>query len=326
VQRADVVLEGRDDVRTLSGSLTELVERWNPSAIHCVVSPFGEDSPWSAKPWSELVALALGGIAGVSGYDADEAIDGAALPIAPTGVHAGSVGGALAVIGIVAELLERRQTGQPRPVEIALHDALAVSTEFAVPAWSFGMAEVDRHTGRHAAAGDTPIWNVQCADGKYLAALPLYMNDKRFGELLGWLSSESLEEDLSDARFRDEATREAEMVHIMEVISRFTMRHSSTEIFHGAQARGLAWAPVQSPDELVGDEYLAERGFYATMDVAGHSDVAFPGVSYKGMDSVYDTPGVDQAPPALGQDSNEVLKWLGYSAAEIRGLLQVGAV
>jgi crotonobetainyl-CoA:carnitine CoA-transferase CaiB-like acyl-CoA transferase len=325
VEQADVVLEGRDDVRVLSGCMSEHVAAWKPSAIHCVVSPFGEDSPWSDKPWSELTALALGGIAGVSGYGADEILDGYALPIAPAGVHAASMGGALAVIGIITELIERKQNKQPRPVEVALHDAIAVSTEFAVPSWSFGEAEVDRHTGRHATVGDSPIWNLQCQDGRYLCAIPLYMNDKRFAQLLGWLISEGCADDLGEERFRDQVVREAEMQHIMEVVGTMTARHTADDMFHGAQARGLAWAPILSPDELVTDEYLRERGFYAEL-ATKFGQVAFPGVPYKGMDSVYDTAGVDLTPPELGEDSHEVLRWLGYSPAEIQSLVQVGAV
>lgn len=310
VERADVVLEGRDAARVLDGQLTRLVPQWNDQAIHCVVSPFGEESPWSGNPWSELTALALGGIAGVSGYDHDQALDGAALPIAPAGVHSGSVGGALAVIGVISQLLAREATGAAQPVEVALHDAFAVSTEFSVPGWSFGGAELDRHTGRHASAGSSPVWNVVCGDGVHLAALPLYLNDKRFGELLGWLASENREQDLADERWRDGRTRDREMSHIMDVIADFCAQHTSEEIFHGAQARGLAWSPIRSPSELVDDSYLEQRKFFAPIETGQHGVVKFPGVAYKGMASAFDSVGIDLAPPRLGQDSAAVLDWL----------------
>jgi crotonobetainyl-CoA:carnitine CoA-transferase CaiB-like acyl-CoA transferase len=71
-----------------------------------------------------------------------------------------------------------------------------------------------------------------CGDGRYMCALPLYMNDRRFGNLISWL-------------------------------------RGASDIFHEAQKRGLAWSPINSPDELVNDEDLNERDFYA--DIARYS-------------------------------------------------------
>ena len=329
IQRADVVLEGKNETRMFDGALAGLVADTNSRAVHVLISPFGEQSPWADQPWSELTALALGGIAGVCGYDVGDGIDRDALPIAPTGVHASTMGGVLAVIGVIAELL-RRDNGDiqdpPRSIEVALHDAIAVSTESAVPIWSFGRMEARRHTGRHASPAMSPIWNVRCADGRFLSALPIYMNDRRFDELLGWLRSEMAEEDLDDPRFRDAATRDQEMPHIMDVVSRFCLRHTSEEVFHQAQSRGLAWSPIQSPDELLVDEYLNERNFFRSMDMLPFGNVRFAGVAYKGMASAYDSVDADLRPPELGQDSAEVLKWLGLSQERISALRLGGAV
>ncbi|WP_345384354.1 CaiB/BaiF CoA transferase family protein [Pseudonocardia yuanmonensis] len=262
--RADVVLDGLGAgvADSLGVGHTEL-SAVNPALIYCAVTPFGCDGPWAGFAATDLTQLALGGVMASCGYDdgADYA-DGtgySGAPVAPTGGHVKHLVGMMAVMATLAAVLELGTSGRGQFVDVSAHEATAVSTEMAVPFWLYQQREVHRHTARHAMPARTPRWQHRCADGKYLLALPLYIDDARFAALVEWFDSEGMAEDLADEKYRRSMQREDHMFHVVDVIGRFCARHDSDHLFREAQARRLPWAPVNSPDELLADPHFTEH-------------------------------------------------------------------
>jgi crotonobetainyl-CoA:carnitine CoA-transferase CaiB-like acyl-CoA transferase len=298
---ADVVLDGMGAGKLEAAGLGyEQLRALNPGLVYCAVTPFGTSGPWSGFEHSDLTQLALGGVMEACGYDDPEQ-----PPVAPPGGQARHVAGMMAAIAIMAALFQRNATGEGQRVEISAHEAIAVSTEMAVPFWLYQGREVRRHTARHAMPHATPRWQHACADGKQFLALPLYLDDSRFKAMLEWFDSEGMAEDLKDDRYGTAAGREREMLHVVDVIGRFCARHDSDYMFRESQARGLPWAPVNAPDELRSDPHFSDAR-KAFAEIAAHDCWGgtrdYPQLPFLiGLNSA--TPAT---PPTFGEHSEEI--------------------
>lgn len=273
----------------------------NPKLIYCSVTPFGLDGPWRALAATDLTQLALGGVMASCGYDdADED-----TPMAPTGGHSRHVVGMMAAMATLAAVVQQGAIGTGQFIDVSAHEALAVSTEMAVPFWAYQQRDVERHTARHAMPAQTPRWQHRCADGKYFLALPLYIDNDRFTALVDWFAAEGMEEDLADAKFRSRAAREEAMFHIVDVIGRFCARHDSDYMFREAQARRLPWAPVNSPDELLDDAHFSQaRDSFVEVEssVGTVKQAQLPYLIGHGQQL--------RAAPGLGEHTDEILSGL----------------
>ncbi|WP_432974787.1 CoA transferase [Dactylosporangium sp. CA-233914] len=253
-----VVLDGTDD----GLCRPEIARRWSrdhPGTLYCRVTPFGDDGPWAEYRSSDLVSLALGGVQGLCGYDDIDVLE----PIAPAGGQTGHVAGvaiATAVIGALCHLL---QHGEGQSLDVAEHDALAVSTEMANTYWEYQHTNPRRATGRHARPYDSPPWNHRCRDGRYLCALPLYLEDGRFAAMVEWFQQFGMAEDLADPVYATWDERARHMDHVVAVIRRFCATQDSQYLFHEAQRRRLPWAVINGPADLLADPHLRERGYFA---------------------------------------------------------------
>jgi crotonobetainyl-CoA:carnitine CoA-transferase CaiB-like acyl-CoA transferase len=291
-----------------------------PSLIYCQVTPFGSDGPWASLKNSDLVHLALGGPMGACGYD--DILD--APPIAPTGGQSAHITSTMAAVSILSALHYRELTGEGQFLDVAVHDAIAVSTEMHIPFWEHQHINVKRNTGRHAMPHHTPPWVHHCRDGKYLLALPLYMTDDRFSALVEWFDSRGMAEDLKDEKYRREEDRSPKMHHVTEVIGRFCAKHDSNYMFHEGQKRKLAWGPVNSPDELYSVPHLKDREFFVDVkhDELGET-FQYPGAPYKFMGTKWQ---ISKRPPLLGEHSLDILNEVGIFDGELCLLRELGVV
>lgn len=271
---ADVVLDGLVPARSDELGLPDALARINEPPLHAAVSRFGRTGPWRDYLGSDLVSLALGGVAGQTGYDAIG--QDPAQPIAPTGGQSVHYAGLIAATSIIAALLVPRGE-RANQLDVAVHDTIAMSTEIPMSLWEFGGTEVKRHTGRHsAAAPHTPLWQHQCADGAYVCALPLYLNDRRFASIIDWFDSSGASHDLHNPRYATHALREENLHDLADEFAAFCAANNSDDIFRQAQSRAIPWAKVVSPAELIDDPHLRARDFFARVGTPGGGVTPFP--------------------------------------------------
>src|SRR5712692_10457852 len=140
VKTADVVLEGyRNGVAEKLGTDSATLRPMNPPLIYGSVSAFGPDGPWRNKPGLDALAQAVGGLMAVTG----ETDGGPALVGAPV---VDTIGGLLAVQGILTALIARGRTGEGQRVDVSLLDGallshlarLSVFHESGVPIGRYG--------------------------------------------------------------------------------------------------------------------------------------------------------------------------------------------
>lgn len=312
VQSCDLVLDGLAPSQSDAWGIARLLDELPEPPVHVAVSRFGRSGPWRNYTGSDLVSLALGGVVGQTGYDAVE--PDPAQPVAPTGGQSVHYACVIAATAAVAALLEPRER-RSREIDVAVHDTIAMSTEIPVSLWEFGGTLVKRHTGRHSAeAPHTPRWQHLCRDGRYVCALPLYLNDRRFSAILEWFDSSGQDHGLRDDRYASQAQREKHLHELTEEFAAFCATQDSDDVFHGAQQRSIPWAKIMSPVDLVHDAQLHARSYFTTVSTPDGEVVSFPKVSWIGMASQFDRDSMVSI-PSLGSSTRELVVRSSFDGA-----------
>jgi crotonobetainyl-CoA:carnitine CoA-transferase CaiB-like acyl-CoA transferase len=293
----------------------------NPGLILCSLTPFGQTGPWRDYLSSDLLHMAAGGEMASSGYDETDVPD--APPIAPGGGNAWHMGCHFAYMAIMAALVHRTVSGRGQYIDASIHEACALTTESAIANYVYRGEVLQRHTGRHHAAGPSPRTQFRASDGNYVCALvggrlnPKYMN-----ELADLLDTNGMAGDLRDPKYQDQAVITANTSHIIdELVAGFIASLPAEEVYHRAQERGFTWGAVRAPEQLLDDPHLADRGFW--------KEVAHPelgrNVTYPGEAAIYNgSPWrISRRAPLIGEHNAEILRGeLGLSLGELTMLAE----
>ena len=321
---ADVILEtfNAGYLPSLGLGYEDLVKT-NPRLIMCSLTDFGQTGPWRDYLSSDLLHLAAGGQMGCSGYDPVD--DPEQIPIAPGGGNAWHTGSHYAYMAIMAALMYRTDSGQGQYIDASVHDACALTTEMHVNTYIYQNQVVLRQTGRHAAATPNAVAQLRCKDGKYVNASASRVTFRQFPTLVKWMDSHGLADNLTDERYQDLSVFNSEVAHIEKVVENFVASLSRDEIAHGGQELGFNWGAVRTPDELIDEGHLNDRGFWV--------DVVHPELGktfkYPGAAGIYNgSPWrISSRAPLVGEHNEEILCGeLGLLKTELAYLAEAGVV
>jgi crotonobetainyl-CoA:carnitine CoA-transferase CaiB-like acyl-CoA transferase len=301
----------------------EDLKKENPRLIMCSLTPFGQTGPWRDYLNSDLLHLAAGGQMGCCGYD-EEDVPGAP-PIAPGGGQAWHMAGHWAYIAIMGALMYRAATGSGQYIDTSVHDSCALGTEGQIDHWISNGKVPLRHTGRHAAPAASPKLQHLCSDGKYLITAALRLPPRQLRVVAEWMDGYGMADDLMDEKYQDGAVIQANMPHVVEIITKFVMSRTSDEIYNGSQERGFPWGPILAPDELLDDGHLGDRGFWVEVE---HPELG-RSFTYPGTSAIYGKSPwhVSRRAPLIGEHNLEVFCGeLGLTRAELAVLAEGGVV
>lgn len=301
VRHVDLVIEDN-----APGTLERLglgyedLKQVSPGLVMVALTPFGQTGPWRDLKTSDLVSSGLGGPLWSCGYD-----DHSIPPMRPYIDASYHIGSHFAFISAVAALYQRQITGEGQYIDVSVHEACHDTTEGAMPNYYFAGNVVSRRTARHATVANTLGVVFDCADGKTIFTRIPVEQDAWEG-LLEWLEEGGMVADLRDERFNEQVRRQQELGYISDIVAAFCASKSSEELFHGAQKRGMVWAPVRSPEELMDDEHLrVDRGFFVPVE---HPElgrtIEYPGAPYQFSKTPYK---ITRRAPLLGEHNAEVL-------------------
>lgn len=240
------------------------------------VTPFGLTGPWKAYRAGDLVSLALGGPLIMCGYD-----DLELAPVTPGGDQGYHTGSSFAFAGALYALIEREASGQGQLVDVARHDALAVTIEMAFPYWHYQQAPVRRQTCRHAQPTLTQPALFKALDEKYVYLVLIINEPKAWKSMVDWLAAHGLAADLQEPRFDDPQIRQAEFQHIQGIVDAFMAVTPSDVLFREGQQIGLPIGVVNAPEDLFTDPHLVERSFFQDVDSSSLGPLRLPGPPYR---------------------------------------------
>ena len=306
---ADVLVENfRPTVTERLGLGYENLAAINPGLVMTSVSNFGQTGPYRDYGAREINLYAMGGLMYITGDPEREPLHMAAR-LAQYGA------GQNAFAGTMGALLHRDLYGEGQHVDVAISEYLATILENALSQYSYTGSNFHRTGNRgygRAAWGPYP-----CRDGYVGVIAGPDHKWPEMAELMGIA-------ELAEERFDDRTGRGENADELDALMLPWLMRHDRHEIFERAQHRGLAFAYVAAPQDILGWKHLRERGFFAEVEHHEAGALEHPTLPWRVSDG--DSLNLDAA-PTLGQHNNDVYcGMLGYSRDDVVRMRGMGVV
>ncbi|MFO1313005.1 MAG: CoA transferase [Burkholderiales bacterium] len=307
IATADVVLDNfRPGVMDRMGlSRAELVAI-KPDIVLCHITGFGMDGPYRDRPAFDFIAQAMSGFMSVNGAESDPPMR-AAPPISDL------IAGAYGAMGVCAALVRRERTGKGEEVGASLVDGMIANLAF-LSAHYFGTGEQPLRTGNdHALVA--PYGLFEASDGQ-VAIAP--SNDQVYFKLLDALGLSHLRD---HPDFDTNAGRFGRRAQINALVNAETVKQPVAHWIEVLNAAGVPCGRVMKLPEVFADPQVRHQEMQVTIDHPVHGKLDVLGFPIKFTE---DPCRVHRPPPVLGADTDDLLRELGYSAAEIGALHERG--
>ena len=323
VRRSDVIVENfGPGVLDRAGFTWERFQELNPRIIYASVKGFGPGPYVDCKAY-ENVAQCMGGAASTTGWeDGPPTVTGAQIGDSGTGVHM--------VAGILAALFQRERTGKGQRVEVAMTDAVLNLTRVKMrdqqrlkhgplpeyPNKEFGEA-VPR--AGNASGGGQPGAALKTAPGGPNDYVYVIIQPPCWEPLMKLCGREEL---IADPGWATPAARLPKIPECFAIIEQWTMTKTKMEVMAELNEVDVPCGPILSMKDIYEDKSLYARDMLVELDHPTRGKYVQVGMPI----NLSDSPVEHARAPLLGEHTEEVLKWLGHSEAEIASMKQEGAV
>ena len=283
------------------------VKAINPKIVYTSVSGFGQTGPYRRRAGVNLIIEAFAGPLSVTGQP-DK------MPTRP-GVQTADIFGALfATYATLASLIGAARHGEGRIADVSL-----VEASIAAAAWEaaeyLATGNVPKPLGNKHRL-NAPYQLFETRDGRYLAiGTP---NDMLFGRLMTVLG---VAEHLTDPRFATYASRKLNEAPLLEIVEPAVRRRDAIELEAALVEAGLPCSRVNNFQEVFDDPHIVARGVVRDIE---HPRLGKMKAVRNPVLLDHDGPDIHRHSPVLGEHSEELLRELGYSAADIDGLVKAG--
>ncbi|GAB3493537.1 CoA transferase [Curvibacter fontanus] len=314
---ADVLIENfRPGAMEGWGLGPEALQTLNPGLIMLRISGYGQTGPYRDRPGFGVVAEAMGGLRHLTA-------ESGRVPVR-VGVSIGDTLASLhGVIGVLLALQHRHATvsqaapkGRGQVIDVALYEAVFNCMESLLPEYSaFGAV---RGPAGSAMPGIAPTNAYRCSDGGY--ALIAGNGDSIFKRLMHCIGRDDL---ANDPALADNAGRVARVQELDAAIGKWAAAMAVDAVLAALDAAQVPAGKIYTVADIAADPHYAARGMLQTVTMEDGSALTVPGVVPK----LSATPGGQwRLAPALGQDSEAVLREVGLTEAQIAALKVRGVV
>lgn len=316
VASADIVLEAEPPGRLAAlGIDAPDLRAANAALIWAALTPFGRDNPRSHEPATDLTVLATGGPVWSCGYD-----DHDIPPVRGGGNQGYQTASLHTAIAVLVAVLHRDFAGVGQFIDVSMHAAVNVTTEFASYSWLVAKETVQRQTARHASARPTQATVAEDIQGRFVPTGVPPRSAREFQILIDWIDENGWRDEYPETFFLDmgrdrggvtllETLEDVEVQAIFYAgrgaLQFIASRLTSYEFFLQGQRRGMAVPVVYSPEEVMEDEHYSARRFPVTVD---HPELGRP-VTYPGAPFIMEASPwrFRRHAPRLGEHQAEVI-------------------
>ena len=311
VKETDVLIENfRPGTLEGWGLGWEELHALNPGLIMLRISGYGQTGPYRDRPGFGVIGEAMGGLRHLTG-------EPGRTPVR-TGVSMGDSLAALhGVIGVLLALRHREVNGgQGQVIDIALYEAVFNLMESLLPEYSaFGVV---REPSGSALPGIAPTNAYRCADGSY--ALIAGNGDGIFKRLMARIGREDLAADPGLASNEGRAARAEELD---AVIGAWSAPRSLDEVLAALDEARVPSGRIYNARDIAEDPHFRARDMILESRLPDGQRIEVPGIVPK----LSLTPGrIEGAAPALGADTEAVLKGAGVSESALAELRRKGII
>lgn len=296
VKDSDVVIENFS-VGTIDrlGIGYKVLREINQRIILVSITGFGQYGPRSSHHSFDMIGQATSGLMYLNGKEASEHLNKDIPPILLPDAMADSVPGSYAALGVLAALNYRNQTGVGQWVDIAQQDVMMYISNSLVLYPATGVTFLE--SMRKNLVG---VYNIfQAKDGYIAIAAPGGSTVDRLTELLG---VENVDDD---------------------VVREWINNREMDEVIAELVKSDIPASPIFTLDDIIEDPQVKAREMFLEVDHPEIGKMGLTGIPFK----FSETPlRVESRAPTLGQDTETVLRKLGYSLDEIRKLRLNGVI
>ena len=286
IEKTDVVLQNMRPGLIGKLGLDASLRRDNPRLIYCNLAAFGAKGPLVDRPGYDPLMQAFGGIMSVTGEEG-----GPPVRVGPSIVDVGT--GMWAVIGILAALHRRDQTGEGCEIDTSLFEtALSWVNTHAASYLASGKVPGRRGTEH---AGMVPYKVFEASDGAVMIAAG---NDNLFRRFAG---AAGHPEWLDDARFATNPERVKNRDIVNAAIQAVIATRACANWVAALEEVGVPCAPLQTIDQVLDHPQTKALDILQTTPDGKMSLIGLP-VSFDGQ-----RPPLRRGPPALGADTDLIL-------------------
>ena len=316
---ADLVIESSSPVLEALGISSERLRELSPGIGQVIVTPFGLDHQQGWSPANDLIVLGSGGLLHLGGYPD-------VGPVAAYGAQSRFAASIFAAVAAVTALLQRDLTGSAGTYDVSAQECVAQALEDSAATYALTGLVRERQGERPREAGSGVY---SCSDGYVSMVAGRLGTAKAWTALVKWLNDESSPgaDELLGERWREFEFRQSDdgIGNFARIFETFTRTRTKAELYVEAQARGIALSPVNTVEDVLGNEQLAFRDFFLTVrDTEFDRDLTYPRSPY----SLSGTPTTDpRSAPRVGEDNVAILiEEFGVESAAYRSLVERGVV
>jgi crotonobetainyl-CoA:carnitine CoA-transferase CaiB-like acyl-CoA transferase len=324
--------EGQAVIQRLTPSVDLVLENYGPGTMERLGCGYEQLAPLNPR----LIYLALKGyLAGP--YERRPALDevvqfqtGLAFMTGPVGqpLRAGAsvidiLGAVFGVIAAQAALRERDQTGKGQRVTSALFESAAFLMSTHMAGMTATGLEARPMPARRGAWAVYEVFKT-AGEGQLFIGVTSDQQWARFVEEF------SLHELAANPRLATNFMRLQERTWLIPTLQEVLAKVPQSEIEARCERANVSWARVGQPGDLFTDPHLLATGglldvFISRIGGNEGKKVGLPALPIE-FGPNRDRPRIRRQAPRIGEHSREVLADAGYTAAEIAGLINGGAI
>lgn len=310
IETADVVCDSfpAGELERCDLDYDRMKER-NPRIIYASQTGFGKTGPMNNTAGNDLTAEALCGLMQITGYPEDK-------PTAHGSRMADQFGGVFLAFAIISALMARETTGEGQKIDISSADCMFTALEDSVVEAAMSGKRFEREGNRSRSIAPYDTFEVK--DGIVSTAVSTNGQWKKFCEAM------DMEELLDDPRYATNESRgENYDTSLRKIIADKFKDMTKWEIEALLRPYNIPSGPGYTVPEAFDSEQLSARNMVVEVEDKALGTVKMPGFPIK-------ISGVDDVPagsaPLLGEDTEELLRAVGYDSGEIAAMAEEGII
>ncbi len=297
VQRSDVLLDNfragvLDRLGLTAGRLREL----NPRLVHCSITGFSTEGPYSARPCFDSIAQGLSGMYSQFLDPENPRLTGTTISDNVTGQYA--------AYGILSALFERERTGVARRVEVNMIEAtMAFMPE------PFGyLTQNGEHADAFLRVRNSLAFAFRCRDGR-LVVTHMSSRQKFYEQFVETIGRADL---VDDARFRTLEGRIARYEALWNIARDAFATKDRAEWLRLFEGVDIPFSSINDIEDVMADPQVRAMDSFYKLRHAQKGELTSIRRPVR-LDGRRDDQAA-VAPPTLGEHTDEILRELGLAS------------